>query len=191
MPNALMPEKQTTHAEEINNSPAVQTGLLVGSVDNGGLATGLGQQRGVQVQLETLGDLVLKLDGRSEDVGGSPSLSEGQAVLGVGVLALQVARDAVGLVVAGTSDLEGDVRGSLGLDLQRSAKDGEVLGQQVVRRLAEILLLYYYFFGISILATSAKREISFWDAARSLPPPFQTMKKDLPSSVVGRAEEQT
>lgn len=166
----------------------METGLLVSSVDDSGLAAGLGQQRGVQVQLETLGDLVLKLNGGSEDVSGGPGLSEGQAVLGVGVFALQVARDAVRLVVAGTSDLERDVRGGLGLDLQGSAKDGEVLGQQVVGRLAEILL----FWGEFQCCLRQPSEFAFFEtrAARSRRSK-RSRKKDLPSSAVGRAEEQT
>ena len=45
-------------------------------------------EEGGGVELETLGDLVLELDLGAECVGGGPGLSDGEAVVLVGVLAL-------------------------------------------------------------------------------------------------------
>jgi len=66
-------------------------------------------------------------------------LSHGEAVLEVDVLALNVTVDGVRLGVAGASNLEGDVGGGEGLDLERGALDGVVLEEEVGRRLAEVL----------------------------------------------------
>jgi hypothetical protein len=45
-------------------------------------------KEGGGVELKTLGDLVLKLDLGAERVGGGPGLSDGEAVVLVGVLSL-------------------------------------------------------------------------------------------------------
>lgn len=66
-------------------------------------------------------------------------LGNGEAVLEVDVLALDVTVDDVGLGVAGTGDLEGNVGGSEGLDLKGGTVDGVVLEEQVRRGLAEVL----------------------------------------------------
>lgn len=66
-------------------------------------------------------------------------LGNGQAVLEVGVLALDVTSDGVRLRVADTGDLEGDVGGGEGLNLERSAVDGVVLLEKVGGGLAEVL----------------------------------------------------
>lgn len=116
----------------------MQRGLLVDGSDDRALL-GLGRvQGGSQVELQALGDLVLQLDLGPQQVGGSPCLGEGDAVLEVNVLALDVTGDSGRLGVPGTSDLEGGgVR--RGLDFERGAVDGVVLEQQVGRGLAEVL----------------------------------------------------
>lgn len=68
-------------------------------------------------------------------------LGHGEAVLEVDVLALNVTVDGVRLGVAGAGNLEGDVGGGEGLDLERGALDGVVLEEEVGRRLAEVLVV--------------------------------------------------
>lgn len=126
------------HLEKVNNSTTVQARLLVdGSNDRALLALGR-VQRGREVQLETLGDLVLELDLGTEQVGRGPCLGEDDAVLKVDVLALDVTGDGVRLGVTRTGNLEGR-RVRSGLDLERSTVDRVVLEEQVGRRLAEVL----------------------------------------------------
>lgn len=71
-------------------------------------------------------------------IGRKTHLGDGQAVLEVDVLALDVAGD---LSVLGslTGNLEGDVGGGQGLDLERGALDGVVLLEEVTSGLAEVL----------------------------------------------------
>jgi hypothetical protein len=64
----------TTHLEEVNGGTAVQRGLLVDGRKDGRLLR-LGRvEGGREVELETLGDLVLELELGAEDVGGGPGL---------------------------------------------------------------------------------------------------------------------
>ena len=66
---------QVTHLEEVNGSPGVEGRLLVdGSKDSRLLGLG-GVKSGSEVQLQSLGNLVLQLDLGSEEVGGGPSLN--------------------------------------------------------------------------------------------------------------------
>jgi hypothetical protein len=74
-------------------------------------------------------------------IGRVTHLGEGQAVLEVDVLALNVAGDGVRGGILGAGDLEGDVGGGEGLDLEGGALDGVVLEEEVGRGLAEILLV--------------------------------------------------
>lgn len=85
--------------------------LLVRRVEHGGLVAGLGRRgnRGCEVELETIGDLVLDLDLRLEHVRGVPGAGEGQAVLFVGHLGLEVAGDEGGVGGTVSSDLEDDI----------------------------------------------------------------------------------
>lgn len=57
----------------------------------------------------------------------------------VGVLRFEVTSDALGLGITETGDLEDNLGGCLGFDLERGAGEGVVLGQQVIGRLSEIL----------------------------------------------------
>jgi hypothetical protein len=69
--------------------------LLINSIQNRRFLPFLREQRRVQIELETLGDLVLEFDLIAEDVSSSPDLGDGEAVLRVGVLGLEVAVDEV------------------------------------------------------------------------------------------------
>lgn len=127
------------HLEQVDDGPAVQAGLLVRGVDERGLAATLRCEAGVQVELEALGDLVIELDGGLQQIGGGPGLGEGETVLDVDVLALEITTDVGGLAVPETSDLEGDVGRGFGFDLQLSAEDGEVSCEEIVGGLAKVL----------------------------------------------------
>lgn len=98
----------------------------------------VGKEGGGQIELETLGNLVLELDLGLEDVGGRPCLGEHDAVLVVGVLGLNVGSDGSALVLA-ASDLEGDTGGGFCLDLKGGARVWVVASQQIVGRLAKVL----------------------------------------------------
>jgi len=97
----------TTYLEQVNGSSGVQRRLLVDGGNNSALLGLGGVQGGSQVELQTLGDLVLQLDLSSQQVGSGPCLGEDNAVLEVDVLALDVTSDGSGLGVSGTGDLEG------------------------------------------------------------------------------------
>jgi hypothetical protein len=63
-----------THLEEVDGSPGVEGRLLVdGGEDSRLLGLG-GVEGGSEVQLQSLGNLVLQLDLGSEEVGGGPCL---------------------------------------------------------------------------------------------------------------------
>lgn len=117
----------------------METRLLVDGREQSSLLAALGDQRGAQIELETLREVVLGLNLGAEDVGGGPRLGEDDTVGLVGVLGLDVTVDEVGLGVLGTSDLEGDVGGGGGLDLEGGAVEVEIPAQQVVGGLAEVL----------------------------------------------------
>jgi hypothetical protein len=72
-----------THPEKIDGGPGVQARLLVNGRDDGRLLR-LGRvERGGEVELEALGDLVLELDLGAEEVGRGPGLlGEGVACAG-------------------------------------------------------------------------------------------------------------
>ena len=74
-----------------------------------------------------------------EDISSSPRLGNREAVLGVEVLGLYITVDGGRFRIPDTSNLEHNSSGSLGLDLERRAKDREILGQEVVGGLAKIL----------------------------------------------------
>jgi hypothetical protein len=124
--------------EEVDKRAGVEAGLLVVGRECEGMGVLFGMEYAADVDFQTLCEVAFELEVRLEDVCGRPRLSERHAVFGVGVLGLQVALDDT-LLVAVAHDAEGDARRRACLDLERGAVDGEVLGQEVVGRLADIL----------------------------------------------------
>ena len=114
--------------------------LFVDGVQDSGFAAFVGGEGGGEVKLEALGDEVVELDLVAEDVGGGPRLGESETVDLVSPFSLDVTVDGVGLGVAGTLDLEGDVGGGLGLDLKGGTVEVVVFAEQVVGGLAKILI---------------------------------------------------
>jgi hypothetical protein len=117
----------------------VETRLLVDSIEESSLMALLGEQRGGQIELETLGNLVLELDLSFEDVVCSPGLGEDETILEIGVLGLDIPNNGIGLGLA-TLDLKAHAGGCLCLDLERGAVVMEVLAEKVIGGLAEILV---------------------------------------------------
>jgi hypothetical protein len=128
-----------TNLEYVEGSAGVESRLLVGSVEDSSLGALVGGEGGGKVKLEALGNEVVNFNLIAQDVGGGPGLGQGESVDFVGPLSLNVTSDEVGFVVAGTSDLEGDIGRGLGLDLKRGAVVVVVLGEEVGGGLAEIL----------------------------------------------------
>ena len=122
--------------EEVKVLTGVQTGLLVGGSEKSVLGLLLGDEGGDELELEALGDVVLELNVVAENVGSGPGLGEGDAVLSVLPLGLEVTVDGLRLGVSDTENAEGDTVRGPGLDLERVAVDGVVLGQEVVGGLA-------------------------------------------------------
>lgn len=125
--------------EEVKVLASVKTGLLVGGGEESVLGLLLGDESGDKLELETLGDVVLELNVVAEDVGSGPGLGEGDTILAVLPLGLEVTVDGLRLGVTDTENAEGDTVGGLGLDLERVAVDGVVLGKEVVGGLAKVL----------------------------------------------------
>lgn len=84
-----------TDLVHVKSSTGVDARLLVGSIDKSRLVALLRLESRVQVELEALGNLVLDLELRLENVGGGPGLGEGETVLAVGVFGLEVSIDDV------------------------------------------------------------------------------------------------
>ena len=117
----------------------MEAGLLVGGGEESRLRTGVGGEGGRELELDTLGDLVVNLDLGLEDVARRPGLGERQAVGLVEELGLDVAADEGRLCVAVAANLEGHVRGRDGLHLESDTVQWVVLAQEVIGGLAEIL----------------------------------------------------
>jgi hypothetical protein len=129
-----------TNLEDVQDGAGVEAGLLVGGAKEDRLCVLLRVEGGRGVELEALGDLVLELDLSAERVMGGPGLGDGQAVGLVGVLALEIAGDVRRLRVAAAIDLEGDIGGGGGFDLERGAREMIVLAEEVIGGLAKVLL---------------------------------------------------
>ena len=125
--------------EEVGSSSGVKTRLLIDSMEDSSLVVLLRVQRSVQIKLETLSELVLDLHLGFEDVGSGPSLGEGEAVLVVEILGLNVSNNSIRLGLA-TLDLEGYTGGRLCFNLERGAVEIIVLAKEIIGRLAEILV---------------------------------------------------
>ena len=116
--------------------------LLIGRTEEERLCMLLWVENGGSLELEALGDLVLELDLVAERVGGVPCLGDGQAVGLVRVLALEVTKDVRRFRVTVSVNLEGDVRGGRGFNLERGAVEVVVLAEEVIGGLAEVLYVH-------------------------------------------------
>jgi hypothetical protein len=110
-----------THVEEVKSCPRVVTGLLESQVKETAVDTLFWVESGVSLDLETLGELVLNLKLRLDHVGGSPGVGKDGTVFWLGVLGLEVTNNVSRLGVVASSDLEGDIGGSLGLNLETNS----------------------------------------------------------------------
>jgi len=122
----------------------VDTRLLVDDVEQSRFVSSVGCQCGGEVKFQSLCKVVLEFELGLENVGGCPGFGEDKAILVVRVLGFDITGDGLRLGVPQTSDLEGNIGGSLGLNFQRSSEDGIVLGQQVIGRLSKVLAMQIY-----------------------------------------------
>ena len=118
--------------------------LLIGCTEEDRLCVLLGVENGGSIELEALGDLVVELDLVAKRVGGVPRLGDGQAVRLVGVLGLEVTKDVRRFRVTVSVDLEGDVRGGRGFNLERGTVEVVVLAEEVIGGLAKVLYMYMH-----------------------------------------------
>ena len=98
-----------------------------------------GMDRGVQLDLETVDNVVVELNNGVESVAGGPGLGEGKAVLAVGVFGLNICAHCTGGSSLVTNNLEDDTGGGGGLDLKSGMTDGVFLVEQVIGALSKIL----------------------------------------------------
>jgi len=124
--------------EDVKEGTGVETRLLVDCSQQGGLGALLRQQSGREVELQTLGNLVLELNLGPEHVRGRPSLGESEPVVLDVVLGLEVPDDS-GLGIPDEGNLEGHARGGGGLDVESGTVDGEILAQEVIGGFSEVL----------------------------------------------------
>jgi hypothetical protein len=117
----------------------VETRLLVHSVKKGRFLALLRVEGSVQIKFETLRDLVVEFNLAAKYVGGGPSLSDGEPVLVIRPLSLDVAIDDRGLGITRTASFEGHIGRRLGLYFKRNSLVGIILAKEVVGGLAEIL----------------------------------------------------
>jgi hypothetical protein len=117
-----------TNREYIQNGARVKARLLISGTEEDRFCVLVGVESGGSLELEALGDLVVELDLVAERVGGVPRLGDGQAV---------------GLVrVTASVDLEGDVRGSRGFNLERGTVEVVVLAEEVIGGFTKVLHMH-------------------------------------------------
>jgi hypothetical protein len=131
-----------TNREYIQNGARVKARLLISGTEEDRFCVLVGVESGGSLELEALGDLVVELDLVAERVGGVPRLGDGQAVGLVGVLALEVTKDLRRFRVTASVDLEGDVRGSRGFNLERGTVEVVVLAEEVIGGFAKVLYMH-------------------------------------------------
>ena len=124
--------------EDGKESTGVKAGLLVCGSRQGGLGTLLRQQGGGEVELQTLGNLVLELNLSPEHIRGRPGLGKSETVVFEVVLGLDVAGDS-GLGIPDEGYLEVHAGGRGGPDFGSSAVDGEILAEEVIGGFSGIL----------------------------------------------------
>ena len=91
--------------EEVEEGTGVEARLLVNGIKDGRLGALVGEERGAKVELEAPCDLVVKLNLGAELVAGRPGLGQGQTILGVEILGLDVASNIRRFSIATSSDL--------------------------------------------------------------------------------------
>lgn len=116
--------------------------LLIGRTEEDRLCVLLGVENGGSLELEAFGDLVVELDLIADRVGGVPRLGDGQAVGLVGVLGLEVTKDVRRFRVTVSVDLEGDVRGCRGFNLERGTVEVVVFAEEVIGGFAKVLYMH-------------------------------------------------
>jgi len=84
----------------------VDVRLLVDGSNDGALLVLGGVDGSQEIQLQASSDLVLKLDLSSQDVGGGPSLSDSDTVLGVDPFSLDISGNGTRFSISETSNLE-------------------------------------------------------------------------------------
>ena len=99
---------------------------------------GLGREGGVEGDLETLEELILKVDGGRQLVVGVPLLSEGQPVLLELVLGLQIGRDLSAISIGSSAGSKFNAGRSLGLELEFHKAEVVALAENIARVLAQI-----------------------------------------------------
>lgn len=125
--------------QEIEESSSLERGLLEEERELGVLSTGRGDKRGGELTLKTLGKSLIDLNLGVEDVGGGPSLGDGDTVGLVGVLGLEVTGNGAVLLGRLTLGDKGNTVGGLGLDLEGgSSKVVVVLVEEVVGSLGDV-----------------------------------------------------
>lgn len=124
--------------EDIKESAGVEAGLFVGGSQQRRLGAFLRQQSSSEVELQTLGNLVLELNLSAKHVRGRPGLGESETMVLEVVLGLDIASDS-SLGIPDESSLEGHTGRRGGLHIESGAMDGEVLAEKVIGGLSKVL----------------------------------------------------
>ena len=127
--------------EKVKAGSGMITGLLEGQVEQTTVDSLLGVEARVCLELETLGELILDLELRAEDIGGSPSVRKNGSVFIVSIFGLEVTGNVAILRVTRSSNAEGHIRGRLRLHFQPDGMEWVVPTEQVRGAFSEILLL--------------------------------------------------
>lgn len=125
--------------EHVQELARVQAWSAVGEGDQGILGLLLRHKRRNHLELETLGEVVLRLNMIAEHISRRPGLRESQTLLTVLPASLQVTTDVRRLVVVETQHTERHTRWRASLDLESRAVDGVVLTKDVRGGLTEVL----------------------------------------------------
>jgi hypothetical protein len=124
------------YLEHVKSAVEVETRLFVGGLNHSGLDVLFRLEGSVQFDLESLGNCVFELQVALENVKGGPGLGDGEAMLFVGELGLELTRRVSTLVVTG--DLESNVIGP-GVDFNGVGGERVIFPQKVFGGLSEVL----------------------------------------------------